>query len=176
MRSHGWTVAQVSQTYGYALLVSGVIGTLSGGWLSTAMIARGRRDANVMVVLYSVLLKAAPLLAVPLMPTGEGAVAMIALSALIGQAAQGVMIAAIQEVTPSRLRGQVIAIALLLVNLVGVGGGALLFGALSEHVFAGRDSLRHAILAGTVVLLPVIVLNILAGLGRYRRALATAED
>ncbi len=175
MRTHGWSIAQVTEIYGFALLGSGVAGTLFGGWLSTVLIGRGRRDANMMIVLATVVIKAAPLLAVPLMPTGEWAVAMIALATLVGQGAQGIMIAAIQEVTPSRLRGQVIALTLLAVNLIGTGGGALAFGFLSEHAFTGTDSLRHALFTGTAVLIPVIVVNILAGMNTYRRALAQME-
>ncbi len=171
MRTYSWSIGQVTKIYGFALLIFGVMGTLTGGWLSSRLIARGRRDANMMIVLATILLKAIPLLAAPLMPTGELAVAMIALSTLIGQGAQGVMIAAIQEVTPNRLRGQIIAIALLFVNLVGVGGGALLFGVLSEHAFTGTDSLRWALLTGTAIMLPIIVINLLTGMRHYRAAL-----
>lgn len=174
MRVYGMSITQVTTLYGIPLLVCGVVGTLSGGWLSSRLIGSGRRDANMMVALGTILIKAVPLLLAPLMPTGEWAIAMIALSTLIGQGAQGVMIAAIQEVTPSQLRGQVIAFTLLFVNLVGTGGGALLFGALSEHMFTGQDSLRWALFAGGVILLPMIVINLLSGMKYYRAALMKA--
>jgi MFS family permease len=96
----------------------------------------------------------------------------MALGTLIGQAAQGVMIAAIQDVTPNQLRGQVMAITLLFVNLIGLGLGASLIAAITDFGFHDEGSIRYSISLTGAILLPLIVLLITVGMPVYRRALA----
>ena len=123
IRTYEMTPGQVGLAYGMVMLVCGTIGTLTGGWLSGRLMRSGHADANMRIVLYATFLKGAPLIAAPLMPTATLSLAFMAVGTLIGQASQGVMLAAIQDVTPNQLRGQITAIALFFVNLVGAGLG-----------------------------------------------------
>jgi MFS family permease len=170
IRTYGLSIAEVGLYYGLLMLVCGTIGTLGGGWLSGRLMQAGRTDANLRIVLVTTLLKALPLVVGPLMPNAALALAFMAVGTLIGQAAQGVIIAAIQDVTPNQLRGQVMALTLLCVNLIGLGLGASFIAAITDFVFRDEAALRYSIALSGAVLLPIIVAILVAGLPHYRAA------
>lgn len=175
IRTYGIPVAEVGLYYGVVMLVCGTIGTIAGGWMSGRLMQKGQSDANIRIVLVTTVLKALPLIAGPLMPSAPLALACMALGTLIGQGAQGVIIAAIQDVTPNQLRGQVMALTLLCVNLVGLGCGASFIAAITDFGFGDEGAIRYSIALAGAILLPIIVAIIVAGLPVYRRTLAERQ-
>ncbi|WP_084421570.1 MFS transporter [Henriciella litoralis] len=172
IRTYGMTPGQVGLSYGLVMLSCGAVGTLFGGWMSGRLMQSGRTDANMLVVLAATLLKGAPLIAAPLMPSAFWALTLMAIGTLIGQASQGVMMAAIQDVTPNQLRGQITAVTILVVNLVGTGLGATVIAAVTDFGFGDQSALRYSIALTGAVALPVIVGLILVSIPHYRRAIA----
>jgi MFS family permease len=171
IRTYGMSIIEVGFYYGTVMLICGTVGTLTGGWLSGYFVRRGQADANLRIVLITTVLKAAPLIIGPLMPNAKLALLFMATGTLIGQAAQGVMIAAIQDVTPNQLRGQVMALTLLFVNLIGLGLGASLIAAITDFGFRDESAIRYSISITGGILLPIIILLIVSGMAGYRRAL-----
>ena len=169
IRTYGMTPAEVGLSYGLVMLVCGTVGTLSGGWLAGRLMQGGRADANMRVVLIATLLKGVPLIIAPLMPTAFLSLTMMAIGTLIGQASQGVMLTAIQDVTPNQLRGQVTAISLLFVNLIGTGLGASVIAAITDFGFGDQAALGYSIAIAGAVVLPMIVALLLVALPHYRR-------
>ncbi len=176
IRTYKMTPGQVGLTYGTVMLVCGTIGTLTGGWLSGRLMRSGHADANMRIVLWATFLKGAPLVAAPLMPTPFLSLAFMALGTLIGQASQGVMLAAIQDVTPNQLRGQVTAIALFFVNLVGAGLGATVIASITDFGFGDKSALRYSIAITGTVTLPIIVAMLMLAIPHYRRAVMGLND
>lgn len=174
-RTYHLTPGQIGLYYGSLMLVCGTVGTLSGGWLSGFLIRRGRADGNLRIVLGTTAIKAAPLIVGPLMPSAELALGCMAVATLVGQAAQGVILSAIQDVTPNRLRGQVTALTLLFVNMIGLGLGATTIAAITDFGFRDEGALRYAIAITGAVVLPIMFVMLATGMGRYRRALAEME-
>ncbi len=172
MRTYGMTPAEVGVRYGLVMLGCGTVGTLAGGWISGRMMQAGRADANMRVVLIATLLKGAPLVAAPLMPTATLSLALMALGTLIGQASQGVMLAAVQDVTPNQLRGQLTAIALLAVNLVGAGLGSSVIAGITDFGFGQQSALRYSIAITGALTLPAITALLVIALPHYRREVA----
>lgn len=171
IRSYGMSPAEVGMSYGMIMLTCGTVGTLSGGWLAGRLMQSGRADANMRVVLIATLLKGVPLVIAPLMPTAFLSLTMMAIGTLIGQASQGVMLTAIQDVTPNQLRGQVTAISLLCVNLVGMGLGASVIAAITDFGFGDQAALGYSIAIAGAAVLPMIVALLLVALPHYRRAI-----
>ncbi|MBX3594703.1 MFS transporter [Sphingomonas sp.] len=169
IRTYGMTPAQVGASYGTVMLVCGTIGTLCGGWLSVRLMRSGRSDANMRIVLVSTVLKGLPLILAPLMPNMTLSLVLMGIGTLIGQASQGVMLAALQDVTPNQLRGQVTAIALLIVNLLGMGLGAAVIAAITEFGFGDQSALRYSIAITGAVTLPLILAMLAIALPDYRR-------
>ena len=116
-----------------------------------------------------------PLIAAPLMPTATLALTLMAIGTLVGQASQGVILAAIQDVTPNQLRGQVTAVTILIVNLLGTGLGASVIAAITDFGFGDQGALRYSIAITGAVALPIIIGLILMAMPHYRRAIAELE-
>lgn len=176
IRTYGMSIKDVGLYYGTVMLVCGAAGTVGGGWLSGRLMKAGRADANMRIVLATTLIKALPLIIGPLMPNAALALGCMAVGTLVGQAAQGVMISAIQDVTPNQLRGQVMALTLLCVNLVGLGLGASFIAAITDFGFGDEAALRYSISIAGGILLPVIIGILLMGLPIYRASLNNARD
>ena len=75
--------------------------------------------------------------------------AMLSLSVAGVALENGPVYAALQAVIPERTRAISISVIYLLANLLGVGFGPLLVGALSDalHPYFGAEALRYALLA-----------------------------
>ncbi len=86
----------------------------------------------------------------------------------------GAAAAALQLITPNAMRGQVSAVYLFVVNLVGIGLGPFLVGAVTDRVLgdpaAVGDSI--ALVAGSAA--PLAALALWIGLPDYRRRRAAA--
>jgi MFS family permease len=83
-----------------------------------------------------------------LAPTVPLAFGLIAVAGVVGNMAQGPILATIQSLVPTRMRAVALAILYLFANLVGMGLGPLGVGALSDALrpWAGDESLRYALL------------------------------
>ena len=170
IRTYGMTPGEVGLSYGMIMLVCGTIGTLFGGWLSGRLMKAGRADANMRIVLGATLLKGVPLVIAPLMPDATSSLIMMAIGTLIGQASQGVILSAIQDITPNQLRGQVTAIALLVVNILGTGLGATVIAAITDFGFKDPAALRYSIAITGAITLPIIAVLTVIATPHYRRA------
>lgn len=176
IRTYGMTPGEVGLYYGTLMLVCGTIGTIGGGWFSGILIRRGRTDGNLRIMLFATAVKALPLVIGPLMPTATLALSFMAVGTLVGQASQGVILSAIQDVTPNRLRGQVTALTLLAVNLIGLGLGSSIIAAITDFGFGDEGALRYAIAITGGVMLPIMAIMLATGMKRYRAAIAALEN
>lgn len=172
IRTYGMSTAQVGFYFGTLMLVCGTIGTIFGGWFAGRLMQKGQADANMRIVLFATVIKGLPLVIGPLMPTPGLALLLMGIGTLVGQASQGVILAAIQDVTPNQMRGQVTALTLLGVNLIGMGLGGSVIAAITQFGFGDENALRYSIAITGAAVLPLIVVLILAGMPAYRRGLA----
>jgi len=175
IRTYGMTPTSVGLYYGTLVLVCGTVGTIAGGWFSGVLMRRGHSDSNLRIMLFATLIKALPLVIGPLMPTATLALSFIAVGTLVGQASQGVILSAIQDVTPNRLRGQVTALTLLAVNLIGLGLGSSIIAGITDFGFGDEGALRYAIAITGAIMLPIMAIMLATGMKRYREALVELE-
>ena len=148
LRSYHFTLAQVSVCLGAIILVGGVAGV----WLGAAIAdhyGAMRRSAFALVPALALLLSA-PCYAfgVLVRPPGWG-LAVFVIPTALGLAWLGPVTAAIQHLVPAGMRTLASSVFLFINNLIGLGLGTLLIGALSDHFRAryGADALGYAILA-----------------------------
>jgi len=146
-RSFGLDLVQTSYFYGGVLLIGGVAGVLAGGILGDRLGTRDRASFAKIPALAFVL-------AVPLFAAGilSSSVAAAFLFFLIPQALAyvwlGPVITAVQHLVPAHMRATASASFLLINNLIGIGGGALFLGALSDAFTQrfGNEALRYSML------------------------------
>jgi hypothetical protein len=112
MRVHGWSIARVGAVYGSILLVFSTSGILMGGWWVDRLAAKGFKDAVLKVAIAGSVLALPFAIGAPFSPTGEMAMAIIAVMSFAFGLAQGLPAAAFQVVAPNRVRARVIALYL----------------------------------------------------------------
>ncbi|WP_404710554.1 MFS transporter [Sphingomonas sp. MMS24-J13] len=149
-RSFGWAPQQYGYVGGLAIFIAMPIGLFLGNWLAEHYWKRGRHDANVRVVVITTAISVPFGIAFPLMPNPILAVICMLVSQATSIAAAAPENAAVQSVTPNRLRGQVTFLFLFLMNVVGMGLGPYLVAAITQYGF-GEAGLRYSLALVAVI-------------------------
>ena len=63
--------------------------------------------------------------------------------------------AALHEVTPNQFRGQVIAIYLFFINIIGLGTGPMIVGLITDYGFRDESAVGYSLLVMALVFLPL---------------------
>lgn len=149
-RTFGIPTSRAGIVLGILVAAAGAIGTLASGFLSDRWQARGVPAARLRVALVGVAIFTVPSVLWPLMPTPELAFALLFLTVLGLGLAQSAAPASVQAVVPNRMRGQAIAVYLLLAGLLGIGLGPTSVALLTDHLFHNDAALRYslALIAG----------------------------
>ena len=148
-RSFGLDLVETSRFYGGILLIGGVAGVLLGGWLGDRAGAKDKAG-------YARLPAIAFLVAVPLyalaIDGGSATVAfpLFVLCQALAYIWLGPVIAAVQQLVPQPMRATASAVFLFVNNLIGIGAGTLVMGALSDALTPrlGNEALRASMLIG----------------------------
>ena len=175
-RQYGLPIGRVGVTLGLLVALGGLTGTLLSGFLSDRWAAAGKPAARFRVTLVAWAIVLPTAVAWPLMPNAT--LAFILLTFTIGGFAvgQAAAPAAIQEVFPNRMRGQAVALYLLLGGLVGIGLGPMLIALVTDLMF-GNDAMIGASIAITTVPLTLLGLYLtLSGLKPYARTVASLRS
>ncbi|MBC9034414.1 MFS transporter [Sphingomonas sp. JC676] len=163
MRNYGLNVGQVGQFFGALLLTGGVAGILFGGWLGDRLGPNNRRwYALAPAICY---VAGTPLfIAGVLSGTWQAAFALFLLPQALVYVWLGPVLTAVQHLVPAHMRATASASFLLINNLIGLGLGSWVIGALSDHLTPsyGTDALRYAIAAGLCLYLVAGALMALA--------------
>jgi MFS family permease len=150
VRSFNLTPLQASLAYGGLLLVGGPAGMWLGGAIADRQGARNK--AAFALVPAIALVCTIPFYLLGLLATKLWlCLALLLVPTALGLAWLGPVVAAVQHLAPVSMRATASAVFLFIVNLLGLGLGSTLIGAISDalNVRAGIDSLRYAILSGT---------------------------
>lgn len=169
IRTYGLTASEAGYAYGLMVGIVGSLGLISGGVLSRYWAEKGYKDANIRVMILSVGAKMIPLALAPLMPTWELALLMLVPGTFFGQMAPGVNGAALQNITPNQMRGQVLVISGFFSTAIGLGLGGILIASITDFVFADDAALRYSLSIAVVIIAPII-LGILFYAIRYYKA------
>lgn len=172
IRSFGWTPAMVGLRYGLAILVFGSAGIVFGGLLSGWLRERGHPDSNLRVGMISALLVIPAGVIAPLMPTAALSLGVYCLFIFCGSMPYGGAAAALQEITPNRMRAQITAIYFFGLNLAGIGLGPTVVAGLTDGVFGDENMLRYSLAVTALIGAPVCLLLLALARAPYRQALA----
>ncbi|HLJ39826.1 MAG TPA: MFS transporter [Steroidobacteraceae bacterium] len=151
IRSDGMSLLQVSRLLGALLLCGGVPGILLGSYIADRIGARDRRAYALVPALAFLCILPCYALGTAL-PMGPAAFVCFLVPAALQLVWLGPVIMAIQQLVAPTMRSLASAIFLFINNLLGLGLGALIIGFASDRLAGmfGSESLRYAILGGTV--------------------------
>lgn len=175
-RKFGLTTAEIGSLYGTITAVCGVSGTLAGGFLAAALRRRGFDKANLYVALFGFSALIPVTTAFPQMSDYRHALALIGIMNFLAGFNFGGGLAALQEITPNRMRASVSAGYMLVVNMIGAAGGPFAIAVVTDYWFADPKALPDAITIVCAIASPLSVVALLVGLRGYARAIAPARD
>lgn len=170
IRTFGWTPAQVGMRYGLALFVFGSAGIIFGGFLSNWLRERGHVDSNLRVAMISAALVIPSGVVAPLMPSAGLSLAFYCLFLFCGAMPYGGAAAALQEITPNRMRAQVTAVYFFGINLAGIGLGPTIVAVFTDRTFGDEQMLRYSLTLTALVGAPLGLFLISLARAPYRRA------
>ena len=147
---------------------------VAGGWLANRLAAAGYKDANMrMVFLVTIPLVPVAIL-FPLADQAWLAFALVGLSLFLGSLGSGPANAAIQSVTPGRMRGTTTAIYIAIYNVIGYGLGPLVVGWFNDNVF-GEQGIASSMVVLALIAGPFGLLFAWLSLKPYAREIEAAE-
>jgi MFS family permease len=159
IRNKHMSLGEIKIYYSLMSGIAGVIGTFGSGWL-VDQLARRNRAFYALVPMISFIISLPFFLAFVWAPTWQLSLAFLCVPALLNNMYLAPALAVVQNAVSPGQRTTAGALLLFILNLVGLGGGPVLIGKLSDHFKAqyGVESLRIAL----YWLAPFFVLTIIA--------------
>jgi MFS family permease len=173
-RRFGWDAATIGLVFGACTATGGISGTLLAGWLTRWLDARGVRAAAQKVTLGAVLAAMVPMTIGPLLPDPALVVAGVALGGVFMISPATLAPVTLQEVVPNEFRGQVFAVYLLVMSLIGYAIGPFAVAFVSDGVLHDESKVHISLAIVSGVFLPLSAAILALGL-RARRALDRLE-
>jgi len=135
---YGLDARSVGVTYGVIVLVMGTLGVLTGPHIEAWLLRRGRHSA----VIDCILLAAVGLIPVCalllIVESYEATLIVAAVAVFLYSMPQPMAAAAIQIVTPNRIRGVATALYVVVVSGIGLGVAPTVVALVSDYVFASQ--------------------------------------
>lgn len=146
VRTHGMQIASVGLYLALVVGIGGAAGNYIGGRFSDYLRARDIRW-SLWLVTCTILVTKPLIIASYLVGELRLALGLLMLPAIVGGVFYGPSIAVLHNRVPAVSRAIASALLLLMVNVIGLGLGPLLTGALSDALAGvyGRDSLRYSL-------------------------------
>lgn len=176
IRAHGMSVAEVGMIVGLGFAVFGTLGMLAGGLWSDRVVKAGRLEGPIWVGLRIAVIQAPFFLGAYLSPWKVPAIILFCCGMFSASMIGGLQGAMVQTLTPNRMRGQIGAVFLTTVNLLGLGVAPLLTGVMTDYVFGDPADIGKSLAVTTMVSLVVAFVLISLSMNAAReRAKAVLE-
>jgi MFS family permease len=130
---------------GALVAAAGLVGTLISAFLSDRWAAKSVPAARLRVTLVAWGLIIPGVVAWPLVGEARLSFALLAVTVGALAIAQAAAPAAIQEIVPNRMRGQAVAVYLLIAGLMGIGFGPTAVALITDHVFHSDAALPKSL-------------------------------
>jgi MFS family permease len=171
-RVHGIAAPVAGAWLGIGYVVGGVTGTLFGGWLADYWNARGRADGKVRVLATAIAGVIPAAVGSQLAPDFWLGIAFLWSAMFFAGMGLGPVSAAIQGMTPPRLRARASAVLYMLVNLIAFGGVPIA-GVINDALFGRPETLNYALAIVAAGIGSLALCVVLWGLPHYRRLVAS---
>lgn len=161
IRVHGWSQFEVGAYFGPVVMVSGIAGVVTSGFLAERLLVKGVRDATLRLPVMAVLAAVPFAIAYPLVASPLLALVLLGIVLFLGTVPFGAGVATFPLITPNRMRAQVIAAYLLVANLVGYSAGPILVAWLTDNVFGDPALINLSLATAPVGMMMIGVILII---------------
>lgn len=167
-RVHGLSSSTAGYSLGLIIAVFGSSGIVAGGWLADELGNRGYTDATMRTGIIAAVGLTPFVILLPYMPNASLTLMLYAPLMFLSSFGFGAAAAALQLITPNEMRGQISAIYLFMINLIGIGLGPFLTGWVTDALFADEAAVGFSIALVAGISAPVAALALWSGLDEYR--------
>ena len=169
IRQFGWNQGQIGPWFGSVVLFAGTAGLLTVGLLAQWMIRRGIKAPYSKVLLGSQVLVIIPLALMLAIDSPYWTLGCLAAVFFFMAGPTGMPPAILQAVTPNEMRGQIIAIYLFVINLIGLAIGPSAVAAITDFYFKDDMAVGMSLTLVTVVASIVGAIILGSGMKAYIR-------
>ena len=117
------------------MLVAGTVGVLFGPSLGRLLERRGSRNGMLLVIVLALVGMVPASMAIPLLPNYVAALSVAGLFAFLYSVPQAMAASMLQLTSPAHMRGLIISIYVMVINIAGLGLAPLLVALLTDVVF-----------------------------------------
>ncbi len=174
IRVFNWEAPRIGLIYGAITLIFGTAGVYTGGYFADWFHHRGRSDGILRATLYSSIITVPFAIATPLMPNPTLALVCLSATTFLLAFPQGLPAAALQVITPNRLRAQVTALYFLVGNLIALGIGPTTVALVTDFGFADSQKLPLSMAIVCACVLPLGATAVWISLKHYRESISRA--
>jgi MFS family permease len=159
IRHFHWSAASTGQALGL-VAIFGALGAVWGGSLTDYLAKRGYKDACMRVALLAAVTWLPAGIAYILVPDALLSMIILAVAVLVSAGPFAVASAALMEIAPARMRGQVGAVYGFVINLVGLGLGPTAVAVFTDYIFHDDNMVGYSLLivTSTAHLLAALIL------------------
>ncbi len=150
-RSFGLTVGQSGPAIGAIILVFGSSGLIVGGWLADRLVVKGYSDGAMRAGVVAGLGCIPFAILLPLMSSVTWVLVLYCPLLFFSSFGFGAAAAALQQITPNRLRAVVSALYLFILSLIAVGLGPTLTALITDFVFGYDEAVGISIAIVAVI-------------------------
>lgn len=144
-RQYGLPVSYSGLVLGVLIAAAGLTGTLISGFLSDRWVAAQKPAARFRVTLVAWAIIVPGSLLWPLMPSATISFALLTVTIIGISMGQAAAPASIQDIVPNRMRGQAIALYLLIGGLLGIGFGPTSVALVTDYIFHNDQALPYSL-------------------------------
>lgn len=175
IRTHAMNRADAGSSFGLIFILAGSAGTLVGGFSAKPLLDRGYHDASLRLIIAIALLWLVPATLGPRASSASLALAAAVPIVFFLNSYFALSIAALQRITPNRMRAQVSALMLFMTNLFGLALGPTAVASLTDFVFQDDAALAQSLAVLPLLVCPAAAALVFWSLRDWRHALAEAE-
>ena len=135
IRVHHYTQREIGLTLGAMILVLGTASLILGSYIADRRYRNGHKGAHLDITIAMTGIAILPVILLMTTDSPAPALTFIACTILFLTVHTGLAPAALQLITPNELRGQVIALYLFILNLIGLGCGPTAVALLTDRFF-----------------------------------------
>jgi MFS family permease len=173
-REFGWDISKAGMVIGVITLIVGPIGLYTGAKLSEYWTRIGVKDANLRIILYGSFITTPLYVIAPQMPNPYLLLATNAVASLIGSLVLGPGVAAVQNITPNRMRAQVGSLIQFCNNVIAFAVSPLMVALFTDYLFHDDRMLKYSMSLNLGVVGIIAIFVTWQGLGPYARSYARA--
>lgn len=176
IRHFGFTPMRAGYTLGTILLVANTTGVFAGGWLSDALLKRGRTDGPMLAGLIGAIGLLLPAVAFTQVENLNASLALLVVAMFFASFPMPTSTAAMQMLAPNQMRAQISAVFLLVSNLIGLGVGTTVVALITDKVLASPKAVGVSMSIVNLVATLLAISLLWLGCAHFRRSIIREDQ